>query len=137
MVKFSLSFLIVVSMRNIPKSVQKVFDLAKASPGLSIYEISKQLGVDYKNTHSSIGWCEAYGLLRSQTVVSNNRRRREVSVPPDLLGVDLSDVSLASGQRMLAAKQSKRAEFFKEHGSMTNKNPEPSLVIKSPAFDKW
>ena len=125
-------------MSKVPKNAQKVFNHAKEKPGLSIYEISKDLGVDYKNTHSAVGYCEKMGFLQSFAGIKNNRPRREIFVVPELMNLDLARVNFEAGSKLLENKQIRRKSYFEHHGSMTLPVSDlPSLVLKKRSFTAW
>lgn len=125
-------------MRKIPPNAQKIFNQAKAKPGLSVYELAKSLGLDYKNAHNAVEVCEKLGLIQSEMKLSRNKPRREVFVVAQALGLNLSEVGIESGEKLMAAKAEKRLRFFQEHGSMAPvKSLSGKIAIKNEAFNKW
>ena len=125
-------------MRKIPKNAQKIFNYAKANPRLSIYELAANLGIDYKNAHVAVAFCEKMGFVKSELSFKNNKPRREVFVVPAMHNLNISKVAFESGNKLVDAKALNRRKFFQKYGSMVvapNLNVE--LVIENESFDKW
>jgi len=125
-------------MRKISKNAQKIFNHAKANPRLSVYELAAAVGINYKNAHVAVAFCEKLGFVKSELSVMNNKPRREVFVIPELQDLDISEVVLESGDKLIDAKAANRKWFFQRHGSMAVMpmlNVE--LAIENESFDKW
>lgn len=125
-------------MRKIPKNAQKIFNHAKANPRLSIYELAADLGIDYKNAHLAVAFCEKMGFVKSELSLKNNKPRREVFVIPAMQNLNISKVAFESGNKLIEAKATNRLRFFQKHGSMVvTPNLGVELVIENESFDKW
>ena len=115
----------------------RIFEWVKDHPSQSIYEIAKNLEVDYKNVYQTVKFCEKYGFVTTNLVLKNKQQRREVSVDPKLLGLDLTRVSIERGAKLLAAKEKRRKEFFRNSGRMEcfpSEEARPLIVLRKKPF---
>ncbi len=125
-------------MRKVPKNAQKIFNHVKANPRLSIYELAADLGINYKNAHVSVDFCEKMGFVKSELSLKNNKPRREIFVIPAMHNLNIAKVAFESGNKLIDAKAANRKRFFQKYGSMAvapNLNVE--LVVENESFDKW
>ncbi len=124
-------------MRGIPKNAQKVFGQAKSQTGMSVYQIAKSLGLDYKNAHNAVEFLEQWGFITSEHAVRNNKPCRLVHVPSELQGLDLVNVSIESGEKLMLQKENRRKAYFQTHESVTIPDTPPLISLNKKSLKVW
>ena len=124
-------------MRGIPKNAQKVFSQVKSQTGMSVYQIAKSLGLDYKNAHNAVEFLEQWGFIASEHTVRNNKPCRLIRVPAELQGLDLVNVSIESGEKLMIQKESRRKAYFQAHDSVTIPNTPPLISLNKKSLKVW
>ncbi len=115
-------------MKKLPKNLIKVVKKAQASPGMNLYEISKNLEIGYRRVFDSLARAEELGLLRSSYELSNGRCVRKVFPVDGLESFDVENIEIGKASELQAYSQKLSDQLFKKHSGVSYCFPEGEHV---------
>lgn len=129
-------------MRKLPKNLIKVIKKAQADPGVSVYEISKSLGIGYRRVHESLARAESLGLLRSDLDLYQGRCVRKVFPVEGLERLAVEKIQVGRASELQRYSHQLTTRLFRKYSGVTyrfaiDEKPRLSIIQNNDPMSAW